>query len=162
MPAETRLLSEWLAENYFGRKMRTHFQVGTTPTRAGVVYQDDSELAAARVFNRWVDAIVEPPPELVVIEATMWRADEKVSKLQGYLLLLRATPEWPQWRAYPVHPILLTAQDDPVAHHLCDRAGIDYIFWEPPWIDEFRAAYPNRTRRAPHAGVIEAIVAAQQ
>jgi hypothetical protein len=155
MPAETRLLSEYLAEHYFGREIHTHFRVGQTPPYTSADPNDVGEVAAARSANRWVDAIVAPPPELVVIEATMWRADQKVSQLQGYLLLLKSTPEYAAWAGYPVHPVLLTAQDDPVAHHLCDRAHIDYVFWEPPWIGEFHAVYSERIRRAPHSGAIQ-------
>jgi len=162
MPAETRLLSEWLAENYFGSEIRYHFRVGSTPRTPGVVLLDEAERNMARVANRWVDAIVVAPPRLIVIEATMYRAVDKVSQLQGYLLLLKSTPEWAQWAGLRVHPLLLTGQHDVVAEHLCKAGGIEYVVWEPPWMDEFLAAYGDRRRRSPHAGAIAEITTSLQ
>jgi hypothetical protein len=158
MLAETRLLSEWLAENYFGRELHFQYRVGTTPEAVGVQLADESERTMQRNFNRRVDAIVAPPPDLVLIEATMWRATEKIGRLEEYGLLLRATPDWQRWRAYPLRSVLLTAQHDPVAQEICRRRGIEYVWWEPPWIDDFYAAYPNRKRRAPHSGMVESII----
>jgi len=155
MHAETRLLFEWVAEAYPGRELRHQFRVGTDPTIVGVEIVDEGELRLARNLNRRVDMVVVPPPDLVVIEATMFRPSDKIGRLQEYLLLLPATPEAQPWLRYPRVTVLLSGQDDAVARVLASRAGIRYVFWEPPWIDEFLALYPDRRRRAPHAGMVD-------
>ncbi len=157
MLAETRFLFEWVAANYPGRIWHHQFAVGKDPELAGVVLVDDAERRLARRLNRRVDMLIPPPPDLVVIEATMDKPVPSVSQLEGYLLLLRATPEYSDWRDAPITPILLTAQDDSVARVLAERAGVVYKWWTPPWIDEFYAIYPDRRRRTPHAGMGEAV-----
>ena len=109
-------------------------------------------------MNRRVDAIVEPPPELVVIEATMFRATEKIGRLKEYLLLLPATPEVEPWLDAPLRVVLLTGQDDAVARALCDEEGFDYVHYEPAWIADFYAVYPKRRRRAAHAGTVDRLL----
>ena len=153
MFAETRLLMEYLAEHYAGRTWHVPFRVGADPAAVGVEILDEAELRLIRNTNRRVDAVVEPPPDLVMIEATMYRPTEKIGRLQEYLLLLEATPEAEKWKGAPLVPILLTGQDDPVARVLAERAGLTYVFWEPPWISDFYAEYPQRRRRASHAGM---------
>jgi hypothetical protein len=54
--------------------------------------------------------------------------------------------------------VLLTAQDDPIARVLCNRNGIRYVFWEPDWIDEFYAVYPQRRRKAAHPGLTDELL----
>jgi hypothetical protein len=159
MLAETRLLSEYVAERYPGSHVQMHFRVGTDPEIVGVTLESEEERRFARNFNRWADALVVRPTELVLIEATMWRATEKVGRLQEYLILAQATPELVQYRGRPLRGELVTAQHDAVAEVLCQRQGLTYVHYEPSWMGEFLAAYPDRRRRAPHAGM--AIAAAE-
>jgi hypothetical protein len=159
MLAEYRLLSEWLAANYAGRTWHLQYRVGADPDIVGVQVLDEAERRLARNVNRQIDAVVEPPPDLLVIEATMYRPTEKIGRLQEYLLLLPASPEWPSWERHELVPVLLTAQHDPVAAKLCESLRFRYVFWEPEWIDEFYAVYPARRRRAPHSGIVDASMA---
>ncbi len=158
MLAESRLISEWVAATYPGRGAHFQYRVGSTPDIPGIDITDEGEVAWARSVNRRVDAVIEPPPELVVVEAKMWDASSAIGRLQEYLLLLPASPDFPRWRGYPIVPVLLTAQHDPVAQHLAEKSGIRYVFWEPDWIGEWYAMYPARRRRAPHIGLVERLV----
>ena len=158
MLAETRLVSEWVALTYPGRSWKLQFRVGHDPDIPGFQIVDEEERRWARSLNRRVDMVVEPPPDLVVIEAKMWDPTSAIGRLQEYLLLLPATPEVKAWGPVPVVPVLLTGQDDPIARMLCERARIQYVFWEPPWIDEWYAAYPDRRRRAAHSGLTDELV----
>jgi hypothetical protein len=157
MLAETRLLMEYLAERYAGMQWFTQFRVGSDPELVGVTYEDEAERRLARNVCRRADAAVVTPTELVIIEATMWRATEKVGRLQEYLLLAPATPELQPYLGRPLVGELVTAQHDPVAEVLCRRQGFRYVFREPAWIEDFRAMYPDRRRRAPHAGMVAAL-----
>ena len=157
MFAETRLLMEWVADNYPGRTWHHQFRVGTDPPSVGVELMDDAERRWARNLNRRVDMIIEPPPDLVVIEAAMYNPTEKVGRLLEYLLLLPATPEARPWLGAPLTPIILTGQDDEVARVLAEQVGLEYVFYEPAWIGEFWAQYPDRRRRTPHAGMVNVL-----
>ena len=153
--AESRLTSEWVALNYPGRSWHFQMRVGHNPGAAGYVIQDEGELKLAQNLNRRVDAVIEPPPELVMIEAKMWDATAAIGRIMEYRLLLPATQQVQEWGPAPVAMILLTAQDDPIARILCAQHGIQYVFWEPVWIDEFYAAYPARRRRAASPGLTD-------
>jgi hypothetical protein len=146
--AESRLVSEWVALTYPGRAWRLQFRVGHTPEVAGINPYDEGEVGLARNWNRRVDALIEPPPDIVLIEAKMWDATTGIGRIQEYELLLPATPEVAEWGPVPVVPVLLTAQHDTIAEVLCRRHGIRYVWWEPPWIDDFYAMYPDRRRKA--------------
>ncbi len=154
MLAETRLLSEYVAERYPGAEVHFQFRVGSDPEMVGVEIIDEAERRLARNINRRVDALVVTETEVVVIEATMWHPAPKVGRLQEYMLLLPATPEMAEWGGRRVVTELVTAQHDPVAEVLCQRLGYRYVHWEPAWMAEFYAAYPERRRRSLHAGMV--------
>ena len=158
MLAETRLTSDWIALNYPGRNWHLQFRVGQHPEAAGIVIEDEAERRWAENFNRRVDAVIEPPPSLVMIEAKMWDAAAAIGRLMEYRLLLPATREVASWAPAPIEMVLLTAQDDPIARVLCNRNGIRYVFWEPPWIAEFYAVYPERRRKAAHPGLTDELL----
>lgn len=157
MLAETRLLTEWLAATYPTAHWWQQLGVGRDPAMVGVNIADAGELKLARNLNRRVDAVVVTDTELLVIEATMFRATDKIGRLQEYMLLLPATPELQPYLGMPRVGVLLTGQDDAVAAHLCSLHSFRYVFYEPSWIDDFYAAYPDRRRRAPHAGMVQAL-----
>ena len=154
MLAETRLLHEYLAAEYFERGWFAQFSVGSDPEAVVGNILDEGERRAMRNVNRRVDAVIPPPPDLVIIEATMWRVTEKVGKLLEYLTLLPATPEYVDWQGAPLVPLILTGQHDPVAELLCRQLGLTYLFREPDWIDDFLAIYPERRRRMPYSGAL--------
>lgn len=156
--AETRLTSEWVAANYPGRLAHFAFRVGHHPGAAGFVIEDEAELRLAQNVNRRVDAVIEPPPSIVMIEAKMWDATTAIGRLMEYRLLLPATAQVKEWGPAPVEMVILTAQDDPVARILCAQHGIRYVFYEPEWIGEFYAAYPARRRRAANPGLADELL----
>jgi hypothetical protein len=162
MLGETRLLSEYVAERYPGAIVHMQFRVGSDPASVGVLVLDEEERRMVRNANRRPDALVVRETELVLIEATMFRATDKVGRLQEYMLLARATPEILQYGGRPLVGELVTAQDDAVAKVLCGRLGFRYVHYEPAWMDEWWAMYPERRRRPMHAGMVEAAAALEE
>jgi hypothetical protein len=153
--AESRLLSEYLADRYKGAQWFVNLRIGATGLMPGVDPTDEGAIAMLRIRNRYADAIVVTPAELIVIEATMWKADAKVGQLQGYLLIVRQTPALAPFLGRPVVGELVTGQHDALAEALCRRNGLRYVHYEPAWIDDFYAAYPGRVRRASYIGAID-------
>jgi hypothetical protein len=157
MLGETRLLSEYIAERYPGATVHMQFRVGSDPESVGVLLLDDEERRMVRNANRRPDALVVTETELVLIEATMFRATDKVGRLQEYLLLAPATPEIRQYGGRALVGELVTGQHDAVAQVLCGRLGLRYVHYEPAWIAEWWAIYPERRRRPLHAGMVQAL-----
>ena len=150
--AESRLVAEYLAERYPGAQWFMNLRIGATGLMPGVDLTDPGIEQMVRRRNRYADAIVVTPAELVVIEGTMWLADQKVGQLQAYLLIVRDTPALAPYLGRPVIGELVTGQHDDAAEILCQRAGLRYVHYEPKWIDDFYAAYPHRRRRPSFLG----------
>ena len=71
------------------------------------------------------------------------------------MLIVRHTPALAPYRDRRVVGEIVTGQHDALAEVVAKRAGIRYVHYEPNWIDEFYAAYPQRRRRATFAGEID-------
>lgn len=156
--AETRLVSEWVAATYPGRDWYLQFRVGANPQSVGLNPGDEEEVRLLRNLNRRVDAVIGPPPDIVMVEAKMWDSTTAIGRLLEYKLLLPATPDVARWAGAPITSVLLTAQHDPITEVLCRQHGIRYVFWEPEWIGEFYAMYPERRRKAAFPGLVDELV----
>lgn len=154
--AESRLVSEYLADRYKGAQWFVNLRIGATEVMAGIDYTDPGQVGLVRNRNRFADAVVVTPTEVVVLEVTMYRADAKVGQLQGYMLVVRETPALKPYLDRPFFGELVSGQHDAVAEAICRRVGLRYVHYEPAWIDNFYAAYPDRKRRAPHVGTADA------
>lgn len=161
MLAETRLLMEYLADTYPDDEFILQCRLGRDPEIVGVTFTDDAERRLARNLNRRADAVVIREREIVVVEACMYNSTEKVGRLLEYLLLAPATPDLVPYQGRPLVGELVTGQHDPVAQELCRRMGLRYVHREPAWMAEFWALYPDRRRRTPHSGMVEALASAQ-
>lgn len=144
---EKRLVMEYLVEKYAGYEWFVGYRVGADPEMAGGEYEDEAERRLARNVNYWVDAVVVTPTELVVIEATMYRGAAKAGKLLEYMMLLPATPGLRPYLGRRVVGEVVSAQDDPLGREVCKGLGIRFVVYEPPWLGEFWALYPDRRRR---------------
>jgi len=161
MLAETRLVSEWIAATYPGREWHLQFRVGANPQSVGLAPGDEEEVRLLRNLNRRVDAVIAPPPDVVIVEAKMWDPTTAIGRLLEYRLLLPATPDVQKWGGAPVTAVLLTAQHDHIAEVLCRDQGIRYVWWEPEWIADFYAKYPERRRKMAFPGLVDELVRRQ-
>ena len=154
---ESRLLAEYLAETYRGATIAFQPRVGANPELVGVEPVDEGELRWMRRLNRRPDAWAITDTEIVIIEASMQWPTTKIGRLMEYLLLVPATPELVEYKDRRLVGELLTAIHDPMAELLCQQHGFRYTFREPLWIAEYLAAFPDRKRRAPNAGLVQAL-----
>jgi len=159
---ESRLLAEYMVEQYAGAVISFQPRLGSDPELVGVTIEDEAERRWARNLNRRPDAWAITATEIVIIEASMQWPTTKISRLEEYLLLVPATPELVEYRGRRVVGELLTALHDPMAELLCGRHGFRYVWREPSWMAEYLAAYPDRKRRAPHAGLVQALGESQE
>ena len=162
MMGEKRLVMEYLAEKYSGYEWFVQYRVGSDPEMAGVEYEDEAERRMARNVNYWVDAVVVTPTELVIIEATMYRGAAKAGKLLEYMKLLPATPELRPYLGRRVVGEVVSAQDDPLGREVCADMGLRFVVYEPSWLPEFWALYPERRRRPSNARLVQALSQARE
>lgn len=157
MMGEKRLVMEYLLEKYAGYEWFVQCRVGADPEMAGGEYEDEAERRLARNVNYWVDAVVVTPTELVVIEATMYRGAAKAGKLLEYMMLLPATPGLRPYLGRRVVGEVVSAQDDPLGREVCKGLGIRFVVYEPSWLGEFWAQYPDRRRRPANERLVRAL-----
>jgi hypothetical protein len=159
---ESRLLAEYLAEQYKGAILSFQPRMGSDPQLVGVELVDEAERRLARNLNRRPDAWAITPTEIVIIEASMQWPTTKIGRLEEYLLYVPATPDLQPYMGRRVVGEILTAIDDPAARHLCGLHGFRYVWREPSWMPEYLAAYPDRKRRAPHTDLVQALARLQE
>jgi len=155
MLGETRLLMEYLAQAYPDDRWLTNVKLGTDLRPRTGVELTEKELRMLRVYKRYADAIVIQPGRVIVIEAAIWKAIEKVGPLLQYLALVPHTAELQPFLDRQVVGELMVAVTDAVADKLCRDHGIRYTVFAPPWLEEFFSIYPGRKRTAPAPGTIE-------
>ncbi len=150
--AESRLLADYLAARYPGQLWFTQLRVGPTRQSALALATDQAEINLARRFNRWADAVVVTPSEVVVIEATMHRAGEKLGKVLEYLALAKRTPELMPYLDRPFRAEIVTGQHDALAQRVIEGQGVSYVHFPPSWIEDFYRIYPARRMRSAFTG----------
>ena len=146
---ETRLLMDYLAATYPGRRWYTNVRVGALEPHALRPGMSEAEMRLLGGWRRYADAIVGPPPDVVVVETTIWKAVEKIGPLMEYLALVPETPELAELRSYPLRGELVSPIPDQRAADICGRVGIRFVVFKVTWLDETIAAYGRRFRRAP-------------
>lgn len=152
---ETKLLMEYLKRTYPGDRWITNMKVGTAVQPKVGLELSEEERRMFKVYQRFPDAVVIRPHELVVIEATMHLPSEKVGRLLEYLLIVPHTAELKPFLDRPVVGELVTAQGDAIAERLAHDHGLRYVVYTPPWLPDYFAIYPQRHRRAPAPGTID-------
>jgi len=99
------------------------------------------------VFRRWADAVVITEDKLILIEAAIRPDLGDISKLEGYKFLLRYTPEFEEFRHFPVEMQLVYAIPDEFLIAEARKHGIKPVFFRPAWLEDYIAElYPHERR----------------
>jgi len=146
---------EYLAHAYPEDVWLTNIKVGTAIKPKVGLELSDAERRMFAVYQRFPDAVIVRPHELVVLEACVWRSLEKIGQLLQYLLIVPHTAELKKYLDRPMVGEILTAQGDAIAEKICQDHGIRYTVHAPPWLDEFYALHPERKRRSPAPGTMD-------
>ena len=120
---ESVLLTKWLAKFH-----RTSLQ--WKRVRLGIAANPD-EAKFFQVMLRWCDAIFIEDGFVHIVEAKL-RPDFGVfGQLEGYKELFPVTPEFDQYKDWPIKMILLSPVLDLGVAQICTKKGISYEVWEP-------------------------------
>jgi len=137
VPAETRLLSEWIAKFHRDDQVLIHVYVGSIPLEQLGKKLTQAEIQMLGVRRRWVDAIIIYPDHVELIEAKIITTPDVWAQLIHYISLFPGTPELAQYSRLPVEGVVLTAISDPTITALMRQHGIKEIVWTPDWIQGY-------------------------
>lgn len=150
---ETRLLMDYLAATYSGRRWMTNIQVGPLDPHVPRAGLSEPQKRMMGKYRRYADAIVPLDRELMVVETTMFKAVHKIGPLLEYVDLVPQTPELAEFAGWRVRGELVSPIPDPRAQQLCARLGLAFKIFVPTWLDQFTAQYERHFRRAPLSDV---------
>lgn len=148
-PRELRLVSEYITEYY--PKYRSYTRVRLGAIHPGL--EPEKYLPAERkmigVWRRWADAIIIRHRDLILIEAAIRPEPGDISKLLLYERLIPYTPEFYDYKTWPVIKELVYAIEDPLIVSMCREVNIRPRKFKPKWVDEYLKTLFFRERRAP-------------
>lgn len=149
LQVETRLVGEYLAERYPDARTFQRCRIGPLPPGLPTAGLSEAETRTLWVWRRWVDAIAVVDHRVILIEAGLLPDLGDISKLVGYMRMFRGSPDWQEYRDWPLEGELVWAVDDPVGRRLALDAGLRVVLFHPAWVDEYLATLAARHRRAP-------------
>lgn len=137
VPAERRLLSEWVAQYHANDRVLMHVFVGAiTPVNAPGTYSV-AEYNMLGNRRRWVDAIIVYKDHVEMVEAKMVSEVDAIAQLQLYLRLFPSTVELGDIRFLPVSGVIVAAVSDPQITSFIRDVGLKEIVYKPAWVDDY-------------------------
>jgi hypothetical protein len=128
---EWRLLSWWLATYHCNAEILMNVRVGPTLNIGQRFPTDELERQAARLRNRWVDAIYFEAGEVNIVEAKMEPDPGVFSQLVHYARKFRADPTMERWKGWPINLVALVYHDDPSVAAEAPWYGVRWVVYQP-------------------------------
>lgn len=127
---ESDLVNLWLWDKHKEAVQWRRVRLGVVPTK---------DMARAyMVILRWADAIFIEGGEVNIVEAKLRPVPGAVGQLEHYKMLFQHTPEFANYKTWPINLILLTTYVDLEMVELCSRKSIQYEHYIP---DGYKAPY---------------------
>ncbi|GAH55023.1 unnamed protein product [marine sediment metagenome] len=120
---ESVLLTKWLAKFH-----RTSLQ--WKRVRLGVPANPE-EAKYFQVMLRWADAIFIEDGFVHIVEAKLRPDLGTIGQVEGYKELFPVTPEFDQYKDWPIKMIILSPVLDLGVAQICTKKGITYEVWKP-------------------------------
>lgn len=128
---ETDMLNAWLWKNHRTSTQWRRVRLGVLPTK---------EMARMyAVLLRWADAIVLEKGQVKIIEAKLRPDPGAVGQLELYKQLFPHTPEFSEFKNWPLVLVLLTATLDLNMVEMCSKKGIQYEVFSQDDVNKVRA-----------------------
>jgi len=135
--ASTELLSEWLALYHRDARVFHNLRLGPAPAvPRGFVPSPEIERMLKR-RNRYADAVVVTPAELLVVEAKMDPSSAAIGQVLDYADLVTSSPELAPYASLQIVPVVLWPADDPIAHRRAAALGVRVEIYTPSWYEEW-------------------------
>ncbi len=120
---ESVLLNLWLAKFHRTSPQWKRVRLG--------VPANPAEAKLYSVLLRWADAIFLENGKVYIVEAKLRPTLGAIGQLEGYKELFYVTPEFEQYKNWPVELILLSPVLDLGIAEICSKKGIIYEVWKP-------------------------------
>ena len=130
---EWRLLSWWLATFHGGAEIWMQQRLGPTQVSSFTANPDQFDQNAARLRNRWADAVYLENNRLALVEAKLQPDPGIFSTIIHYARKLRADPFFAQYSDLPLDLIALVMRDDPSVAEEAPFYGVRWVVWSPNW-----------------------------
>ncbi len=120
---ESVLLTKWLAKFHRTSPQWKRVRLG--------IPANPEEAKLYSVLLRWADAIFIEDGFVNIVEAKLRPELGAIGQLEGYKELFKITPEFDQYKDWPIKMILLSPVMDLGIAQICTKKGIIYDIWEP-------------------------------
>jgi len=134
---ERRYVSEYVSLAYPNRPVTFNLRLGQPPQEMSVRYPYHNIDRLARVWKRFVDAVVVNSSEFVLIEAKIRRPVEAVGEILTYRELLYDTPELRPWGKLPIRAEMVCPVADPSLAHQFLRLDVQVKVYAPAWVIDY-------------------------
>jgi len=119
---ESELLAAYLWDKYRTRPQWKNVRLGPLPS---------AEMARMyMVALRYADAIVDAEGKIIIIEASLLADPGKVGQLENYIKLFPSTPEFSQYKDWPIEAQLLSARMSLDTMELASAKGYKFIVFD--------------------------------
>ena len=120
---EKRLLNAWLWNFHRTSPQWKRVRLGPVPNPEWAKMYS--------VLLRWADAVFIDDGKIHIVEAKISPDFGAIGQLLGYRQQIQGTPEFEQYKNYPVVLILLSQFPDLGVTELASKYGIEHEVWNP-------------------------------
>ncbi len=120
---ESVLLTKWLARFHRTSPQWKRVRLG--------IPANPEEAKLYSVLLRWADAIFIEDGFVNIVEAKLRPEFGAIGQLEGYKELFKVTPEFSQYKDWPIKMILLSPIMDLGIAEIASKKGIIYEVWKP-------------------------------
>ena len=155
---ETRLLGEYVAEKFPGRRVALGLPLGPEIEHGELKLTASMRLRISKPWRPEVDALVWMDHWLLLIEAKVAEYVTGLAKLPLYKSLMRSTPELAQWSGWEVRMRLVVPRARAWVELMAVEAGVEIDVYEPAWMREYyeyRDRYWSQPYRARRQEILE-------
>jgi len=133
---ETRMISEYLKENYSEFSYILNIPLGTVSEDIMRREGYKRALGLSRPFRPMADAVVILPNYLLLVEAKVWNVVNGLAKLPLYKSLVPITPELAEYRTRGVIMQLVVGWTNPNLALMARAADVELKVYRPLWLEE--------------------------
>lgn len=150
---ESQLLSEYLAFAYPGKRVILQPRLGQPGPQTNGVELSAAELRFIGVWRRYPDAVVLLPDRVVIVECSLKPDPGKISMVDLYARLFPMTPEFDEYRSYPIERLLVWGVPDGATEALAREGGIRVVVYQPAWVLDWLNGLRARDKRTAQVAV---------
>lgn len=155
---ETRLIGEYVATKFAGRRTATLVALGPAVDGLAETLPQTARLRHSRPWRPEVDAVVWMDGVLLLIEAKVADYVSGIAKLPLYKSLIPSTPELSPWWGWEIRMRLVVPRARAWHEAMAANAGVEIDIFEPPWMRdywEYRDRYWTAEYRQRRQAVLE-------